>query len=237
MHKDERDILEVLKAELAFLEKGGYSRSPRESWRQPLIFEDSPSCANYGLANHPVPCSECVLFQLVPPQFRGKQVPCRYIPFNAAGENLDSLFHYGDQFEVEKVFGTWLHKTIATIENERQASGAEGNPPALVGGVQPAGAPLSHKLHPKCANPACATSFRWLGGGKFFRFTPDSVSRTDGNHQGPSPLGVAGVEHFWLCERCSHIFTLAFEEDRGVMLKLRYPELMEAEHPKQRISG
>ena len=94
MHRDERDLLEVLKAELTFLEKGGYGRSPRESWSQPLIFEDSPSCANYGLKEHSVPCSECVLFQLVPPRFRGKQIPCRLIPVTAEGEALDSLGRY-----------------------------------------------------------------------------------------------------------------------------------------------
>jgi hypothetical protein len=237
MHKDERDILEVLKAELAFLEKGGYGRSPRESWRQPLIFEDSPSCANYGLEDHSIPCSECVLFQFVPPQFRGKQVPCRYIPFNAEGETLDSLGRYSEQFEIEEVFGNWLRKTIATIENERQASRAEGNPPPAPGGDEATGESLSHKLHPKCANPACTASFRWLAGGKFFRFRPESVASPSGNNQAPLPLGISGVEHFWLCERCSHVFTLAFEEDRGVILKLLYPELVAAEDPKQLISG
>ena len=38
MHKDERDLLDVLKFELAFLEKGGYGRSPREPWRPRYIF-------------------------------------------------------------------------------------------------------------------------------------------------------------------------------------------------------
>src|ERR1700687_2741380 len=152
MYKDERDLLDVLKAELAFLEKGGYGRSPRESWRQPLIFEDSPSCMNYDSKDHAEPCSSCVLFQLVPPQFRGKQIPCRHIPFNAEGETLDSLGRYSEQFETEEVFGNWLRKTIATIENERHASGATGNPHPAPGAGDAAGESLSHKLHPKCAN-------------------------------------------------------------------------------------
>jgi len=237
MYRDERDILEVLKAELEFLEKGGYGRSPRESWRQPLIFEDSPSCANYGLEDHSILCSECVLFQLVPPQFRGKQIPCRYIPFNAEGETLDSLARYSEQFEIEEVFGNWLRKTIATIENERQASRAEGTEAPTPERGEAAGESLSHKLHPKCANPACAVSFRWLAGGKFFRFRPESVASSSGNNQAPSPLGISGVEHFWLCDRCSHVFTLAFEEGQGVLLKLLYPELLAAENPKQLIPG
>jgi len=41
MQKDERDLLEVLKFELKFLEQGGYGRSPRTPWRPQYIFEDS----------------------------------------------------------------------------------------------------------------------------------------------------------------------------------------------------
>jgi len=150
MYKDERDLLDVLKAELSFLEKGGYGRSPRESWRQPLIFEDSPSCMNYDSKDHFEPCSECVLFQLVPPQFRAKQFPCRHIPFTAEGDTLDSLYRCSDQFEVENVFGNWLRKTIADLEEGRGALHAEGNPPSAPSGGEAKVAPLSQKLHPKC---------------------------------------------------------------------------------------
>jgi hypothetical protein len=237
MYKDERDLLDVLKAELAFLEKGGYGRSPRESWRQPLIFEDSPSCMNYDSKDHAEPCSSCVLFQLVPPQFRGKQIPCRHIPFNAEGETLDSLFRYSDQFEVEEVFGNWLRTTIAKIEETRQALLGEGPRTSARGSGEVPGASLSQKLHPKCANPACPTAFRWLAGGKFFRFRPESVASHPGDKGAPSLLGISGVEHFWLCDRCSHVFTLAFEENQGVILKLLYPALLAAEHPKQLTLG
>jgi hypothetical protein len=236
MYKDERDLLDVLRAELTFLEKGGYGRSPRESWRQPLIFEDSPSCMNYDSKDHADPCSSCVLFQLVPPQFRGNKIPCRHIPLNAEGETLDSLDRYSRQFEVEEVFGNWLRTTVATLEEERRASRAEGNPPSAPNGGKATGEPLSQKLHPKCANPACATAFRWLAGGKFFRFRPESTASQE--HKGaPSVLGISGVEHYWLCERCSHVFTLAFEEKEGVMLRALWPELLPAERPKQLTTG
>jgi hypothetical protein len=236
MYKDERDLLDVLKAELAFLEKGGYGRSPRESWRQPLIFEDSPSCMNYDSKDHADPCSACVLFQLVPPQFRGRQIPCRYIPLNAEGETLDSLYRSSHQFEVEEVFGNWLRRIIAAVEKLRGSSRAEGNSPPAPRGDKATGEPLSQKLHPKCANPACPTAFRWLAGGKFFRFRPESVASHSEDKGAPSLLGISGVEHFWLCDRCSHIFTLAFEENQGVILKLLYPALLAAEHPKQLTS-
>jgi hypothetical protein len=233
MYSDERDLLDALKAELAFLEKGGYGRSPRESWRQPLIFEDSPSCMNYDSKDHAEPCSSCVLFQLVPPQFRGNKIPCRHIPLNAGGETVDSLWRYSHQFEIEEAFGNWLRTTIATLEEARQASHAEGSRPSAPGSREATGERLSEKLHPKCANPACHTEFRWLAGGKFFRFRPESVASHPEDKGSPSLLGISGVEHFWLCDRCSHVFTLAFEENQGVMLKLLYPALSAAEHPKQ----
>jgi hypothetical protein len=44
-HKN-RDILEILRFELKFLEDGGYRRSPHAPWRAGYIFEDSPSCLN-----------------------------------------------------------------------------------------------------------------------------------------------------------------------------------------------
>jgi hypothetical protein len=231
--KDERDLLDVLKGELAFLERGGYGRSSRESWRQPLIFEDSPSCMNYDSKDHAEPCSSCVLFQLVPPQFRGKQIPCRYIPLNAAGETLDSLYRYCNQFEVEEVFGNWLRKMIAAVERLGGASRAERNPPSAPSGGEMTGVRLSQKLHPKCANPACPTAFRWLEGGKFFRFRPESAAAHSEDKSAPSLLGIPGVEHYWLCEHCSHIYTLAFEDDKGVRLKLLWPELLVDECPKQ----
>ena len=74
MHRDERDLLEVLKFELNFFEKGGYGRSPREPWRPLLIFEDSPTCMNYDAKDNPEPCEACVLMRssrqsFAPPKF------------------------------------------------------------------------------------------------------------------------------------------------------------------------
>src|SRR4029077_4060940 len=88
-------------------------------------------------------------------------------------------------------------------------------------------------LHPKCANPACPTAFRWLAGGKFFRFRPESVACHMKDKVAPSLLWISGVEHFWLCDRCSHLFTLVFEEDEGVVLKVLYPALSAAEQQKE----
>ena len=84
---------------------------------------------------------------------------------------------------------------------------------------------MLHNLHPKCANPACATPFHWLSGGRFFRFHrgPARTIPTDGG--AGRVENVRLVKHFWLCERCSDIYTLGYEHGRGVLLRLQWPEL------------
>ncbi len=233
MQKDERDLLEVLKFELAFLEKGGYGRSPRARWRPQFIFEDSPTCMNYDSKENPGPCSNCVLMQLVPPERHSEKIPCRHIPFDASGETLDSLYRYGDQNEVEETAGNWLRATVARLEEERRVHRRDAsNQPAPRGDAMK-GIPLYQSLHPKCANSACPTAFHWLGGGKFFRFRPDQTSASASNPTTDSPTGHHGAQHYWLCERCSHVFTLVYEEGYGVALKLRWPELPVTEGHKE----
>jgi len=225
MQKDERDLLEVLKFELDFLEKGGYGRSPREPWRPRYIFEDSPTCMNYDCKENPEPCSHCVLTQLVPADLRNEKIPCRHIPLNTLGENLDSLYRYDDQREVEESVGNWLRATIATIEETRRVARSEAHTRPALGGDAIKVAPLFHQQHPKCANPACSVAFRWLGGGKFFRFQ-DSPAQASVNAAGPkSSSNMHRVKHFWLCEHCAHVFTMAYHEEHGVVLKLLWTEL------------
>ena len=232
MQKDERDLLEVLKFELKFLEDGGYGRSPSARWRPQLIFEDSPTCMNFN-SQEQGPCSDCVLMQLVPPEFRSAEIPCRHIPFDKSGETLDSLYRYGDQGEIEEVFGNWLRATIQRLEEGRNMAQQKARLPATQPGEGVKGTPLYQKQHPKCANPACPTAFRWTGGGKFFRFRPDPVPASGNNSTSDSQGGVHGVRHYWLCERCSHVFTLVSDVGNGVMLKVLWPELPTGETHKE----
>ncbi|MGC1674327.1 MAG: hypothetical protein WA690_15135 [Candidatus Acidiferrales bacterium] len=234
MQNDQRDLLEVLKFELNFLEKGGYGRSPREAWRPQFVFEDSPTCMNYDSKEHPEPCSHCVLMQLVPPPFRSAKIPCRHIPMNEAGEGLDSLYRYDDQAEIENSVGNWLRKTIAKLEQTRKASQLDSNehPPAADSADMP-GTPLFQTLHPKCANPACPTAFHWLAGGKFFRFRPNELGEVTEHGAGDASGDLHGVRHFWLCERCSHVFTLVHNPQHGIVLQLLWPELPLAESHKE----
>ncbi len=116
---DDRDILEVLKFELNFLEKGGYGRSPREPWRAPLVIEDSPACMNYDAKDRPAPCKQCTLIDLVPLSERNQAIPCRHIPLTPAGDTLDSLYRWGTQAEIEELYGKWLRANVREIEDER----------------------------------------------------------------------------------------------------------------------
>ncbi|MGB6429745.1 MAG: hypothetical protein WBF06_04115 [Candidatus Acidiferrales bacterium] len=233
MRDDERDLLDVLKSELDFLEKGGYGRSPRAPWKPQFVFEDSPTCMNYDSKDHPVPCSECVLMQLVPAEFRAAEIPCRHIPFNAEGETLDSLYRYADQYETEEIFGKWLRATIATLEEERRAHRDKGNELPVSDSAGSKGEPLFHNLNPKCANPACPTVFHWLAGGRFFRFQPASATQDPMVQGSFAPTGNHAATHYWLCERCSHVLTLVHDENQGVVVKFLWPEFPGEKSPTQ----
>ena len=122
MAKDKRDLLDVLKAELAFLEKGGYRITARVPWRPQFLFQDSPTCLNFDPAELQKPCSECVLAQLLPEKLRDKKIACRYIPLNERGETIDSFYRSGTQEELEAAFSQWLKTTITRLEQEKAES-------------------------------------------------------------------------------------------------------------------
>jgi hypothetical protein len=112
MTRDTRDLLRVLKAELEFLEKGGYRHTARAAWRPKFIFQDSPTCLNFDPAQSPKPCSDCILMQ----EQQNRKIACRYIPLNEQGETIDSFYRFGTRDELEAVFGRWLRATIQGLE-------------------------------------------------------------------------------------------------------------------------
>jgi hypothetical protein len=118
MARDDRNLLDVLKFELEFLEQGGYGRLPREAWRARFIFEDSPTCMNFNSKDRE-PCEECLLMQFVPAEARQEQVPCTHIPLSLKGDTLDNLYRTGTQQEIEEALGTWLRATISKVEAEQ----------------------------------------------------------------------------------------------------------------------
>jgi hypothetical protein len=116
IQKDDRDILEILKAELNFLELGGYGRSVRTPWLPTTTFQDSPSCFCFPYHDHN---DTCALMQFVPPERRLEVLPCHHIPLNEAGETVDMVERTGSQQETEELVQNWLRQKMAEIERER----------------------------------------------------------------------------------------------------------------------
>ena len=121
MTQDDRDTIEVLKAELDFVEKGGYGRSVKTPWQPTSIFQDSPSCLNLGDPAKTHPCSECLLIDFVPPEARTEDVPCHHILLNASGATIDELELEGNQPEMEEAVRSWLRETINKLEEQKPA--------------------------------------------------------------------------------------------------------------------
>jgi len=126
MAQDDRDILDVLRFELSFLQDGGYGRSPRMPWRAPAIFEDSPICPNFCDPAHAHPCESCLLEQFVPQGQRSESIPCRFIALTKDGQTVEDLYRTASQVEMEEALANWLRAQIERIERERAQSTKEG---------------------------------------------------------------------------------------------------------------
>lgn len=233
MRAEEHDLLEILKSEMEFLEQGGYARPPGRAWRPSYVFEDSPTCINFGNLYNLKPCSECPLIEFVPAESRSERVPCRHISVTPWGETLDMLYRTSDQDEIKVIVLNWLRKTISKLEEGRGAITQPTAQSSASATESQSVVPLQQDLHPKCANPACSTAFHWLAGGKFFRFRPDAVEEGAGQDAGRKSGNLHGVKHFWLCEPCSRVFTLVYDEGFGVSLKVVQLDLPLAELSKQ----
>ena len=145
MTHDNRDTLEVLKAELDFIEKGGYGRPVKTPWQPTSIFQDSPSCLNFADLERTHPCEDCLLIDFVPPEKRSEDVPCHHIPLDNVGATVEELEwrqdHFGppspgqplqsvtidelewreDQRALEAAVKSWLRATIKRLEEQRRA--------------------------------------------------------------------------------------------------------------------
>ena len=116
MRNDDRKLLPVLKAELAYLKRGGYRNLPSTPWRSALIFQDSPTCLNFNRARNPRPCHECVMTSLIPADCLGERFPCRHIPLTDAGFTIDTYYRLGTFAEAETELETWLRRKIQELE-------------------------------------------------------------------------------------------------------------------------
>jgi hypothetical protein len=126
MTQDKRDILDVLKFELSFLQDGGYGRSPHTPWRAPSIFEDSPICPNFSDAGKQFPCESCLLERFVPEDRKKESVPCRFIELTKEGQTVEDFYRTSSQVEIEEALARWLRAQIDKMEKERAGASHAG---------------------------------------------------------------------------------------------------------------
>ena len=124
LEKDDRDLLEVLKFELDFVESGGYGRSVHTPQRPTSIFQDSITCINFDDPKRTRPCEECLLMQFVPEEHRKSSVPCHHIRLNDRGESVEELEALDNQQKMEEDLAGWLRAAIRKLEAERAAGRA-----------------------------------------------------------------------------------------------------------------
>jgi len=128
MANDDRDILELLKDELDFIEKGGYGRSVRTPWKPKSTFQDSLTCLNYGYPYRAHPSNECHLLDFVSPEHYGTEIPCHYINLNEAGETIEDSEAADNEAKLERKVKKWLRTKISAIEEERATQALAGCP-------------------------------------------------------------------------------------------------------------
>ena len=118
MNESRKNVLGLLKKELAFLDRGGYRRCPSFPWRARYIFEESPSCPNFAHRTRPHRCTDCWLMEFVAPDLRVEQVPCRFVELAASGVTVDSLYRCGTLAESEQALRQWPHQRIRELETQ-----------------------------------------------------------------------------------------------------------------------
>ncbi len=112
MSNENRELLEKLKFELAFIEDGGYGRSVRTPYKSTSPFQDSLTCLNFGDPSCAHPCAECMLIRYVPELHKSEHVLCHHIPLDGESRTLATL----NANEAEGALKLWLHREIDRIE-------------------------------------------------------------------------------------------------------------------------
>lgn len=122
MTDSKREVLKLLRQELAFLDSGGYDRSlPTKALS---IFLDSPSCPNHPDLERRIPCAQCWLSLFVPEQFLQELLACHFIPLNQDGESIASVDRQYSPAEVRAKLKTWLQAEIRHLEELDLAEGS-----------------------------------------------------------------------------------------------------------------
>ena len=112
------EIIDALKAELKFLDGGGYGTPFRSGLRPTLLFKDSPRCLNFNAEDPLQPCRKCMLMRFVPEDKQQERTPCHHIPMTSDGDTLASLYLSDTQSQIDTSFRTWIEGTIYELEQQ-----------------------------------------------------------------------------------------------------------------------
>jgi hypothetical protein len=115
MSQDLREVLQILRFELNYLEQGGFERD------RALLGTQSPflgtfACINFGDPLRRYACRDCCLHQFVPEDKQNEEFPCHYIPLTSSGETIASLIEKNDPGRLVIALEHWLRSTIARLE-------------------------------------------------------------------------------------------------------------------------
>lgn len=132
MAKDDRNLLELLREELSFIEQGGYGRSVRTPWKPTSALQDSLTCINYGYPYRAHPCAECHLIDFVPEENRTEVIPCHHIPLNAKGDTVEDLENQDNQRKLEEELKNWLRAKIKELEESGGKAGGMQRQPSFI---------------------------------------------------------------------------------------------------------
>jgi hypothetical protein len=127
-----RELLQMLRYELNYLEQGGFRRD-REAVGLQSPFLGTMICINFGDPLRRHSCQECSLHQLVPIDRQKEEFPCHHIPLNASKDTIASLIRKNDPERLEFALKGWLRATIArleaSLEKEDKEKGESAKPP------------------------------------------------------------------------------------------------------------
>lgn len=115
MSQDLRDVLQILRYELNYLEQGGYERD-RELLGTESPFLGSFACINFGDPLRSHACRECLLHQFVPEDKQIEEFPCHYIRLSDSGETIAEMIEKDDPQQLVIALQHWLRDTIARLE-------------------------------------------------------------------------------------------------------------------------
>src|SRR5437588_6446959 len=119
---DVRELLPLLRFELAFLRDGGYGRSVRTPWQPTIPFRESPICLNFSRPERPYPCNQCQLMRFVPAERQGDLLPCHHIVLGERGETIATLEGTVTQQVLEEKLTEWLESLVHNLEDREVAA-------------------------------------------------------------------------------------------------------------------